>query len=168
VALEIGAFGGTSIGPTTSFTGRGQASVGLAFHRFGIALDAGFDSARSRTVGNVTVESTSQWGSLHGFLYFHPLDRLRLELSLGVRVFRLAAEATGADDNGTAEVASFGPIGGGHLTFRLIGPLSFHLNLFTSARYRAERFNVTNLGAVLELLPWEFGVLGGLQLDAAL
>lgn len=167
-SLEIGAFGGASIGPTASFTGRGQASVTLAFHRLGFSLDAGFDSARERSLGTVSVSSTTQWASLNALLYFHPLDRLRLELSLGARLWRITATTTGADENGTLAFVSAGPIAAGHLTWRIAGPLSFHATFFTSARYRAERFNVTNLGAVLELLPWEFGLLGGLQLDAAL
>ncbi|MFT3713640.1 MAG: procyclic acidic repetitive family protein [Archangium sp.] len=168
VAIELAAFGGTSIGPTTSFTGRGQANVTLAFHRLGIGLDVGLDSARTRTVSPVTMESTTQWASLHGHLYFHPLERLRLELSLGLRVWRITATSTGADTNATTALASLGPLGAAHASIRIVGPLSFQALFFTSARYRAERFTVTNLGPVLELLPWEFGLLGGLQLDAGL
>ncbi|MBL8912462.1 MAG: hypothetical protein JNM17_17350, partial [Archangium sp.] len=165
-SFEIAALGGTALGPTASFTGRGQASVALAFTRFGVSLDVGLESARTRTVAPVTVTSTSQWASLNGLIHFRPLDRLRLSLSLGVRLWRIAAETTGADANATTALASFGGVAATTATIRLIGPLSAQLSLYASSRWRAERFNVSNLGPVLELLPWEGGLLGGLVLEA--
>lgn len=166
--LGIAALGGASVGPTASVTGSGQATVSLALGRAGLSLDVGLASARTRAVDGVSVESASQWASLSAVIFFHPLERLRLALSLGPRVWRLSATTTGAAENGSLALASFGGVGAANATVRLVGPLSLVVQLFVSARWRAERFTVTNLGPVLELLPWEGGALGGLQLDASL
>ena len=156
--------GGGSIGPTAAVTGAGQAHVALGFGRFGLAVDLGLESSRSRAVEPATVTSTAQWLSVQARVAFQPFTRLRLEVLLGLRGWRLTAASTGIDEPAQTELFSFGGVGTAAASFQLWGPISLQLRVFASARWRTERFSVTNLGPVLELLPWAGGVLGGVEI----
>ena len=164
VTLDLGAMGGGSIGPTAAVTGAGQAHVALGFGRFGLAVDLGLESSRSRAVEPATVTSTAQWLSVQARVAFQPFTRLRLEVLLGLRGWRLTAASTGIDEPAQTELFSFGGVGTAAASFQLWGPISLQLRAFASARWRTERFSVTNLGPVLELLPWAGGVLGGVEI----
>ncbi len=156
--------GGGSIGPTAAVTGAGQAHVALGFGRFGLAVDLGLESSRSRSVEPATVTSTAQWLSVQARVAFQPFTRLRLEVLLGLRGWRLTAASTGIDEPAQTELFSFGGVGTAAASFQLWGPISLQLRVFASARWRTERFSVTNLGPVLELLPWAGGLLGGVEI----
>ena len=51
-------------------------------------------------------------------------------------------------------------------SYQIAGPLSVHLRAFTSLRSSRQRFFIGGVGPVLELDPWEGGLLLGLQLGA--
>lgn len=159
--LDLAVAGGGALGPTPSLTGVGQASAVLVFSRFGAMVDVGLETART---GASSVDSASQWASLSGAVQFEPTARFRWGAAVGMRGFRFTASApTGVLDATSAVVLSWGGVVSGHVALRLAGPLWAQLGGFVFLRRGPERFNVTNLGTVLELAPVGGGLLLGLS-----
>ncbi len=104
------------------------------------------------------------WASLSGFLHGAPLERLRLRVGAGLRGWRFAASSAGVLDAQSTQVFSFGGAVWADGSFRVVGPLSLQAALVGAARWRPERFLVTNLGPVLELSPFSATALIGVSI----
>lgn len=164
LALDLSLLGGGAIGPTSAVTGAGQLGASLSFSRFGAALDLGLESQRTGTVEPASVDTSAQWASLSGFLHGAPLERLRLRVGAGLRGWRFAASSAGVLDAQSTQVFSFGGAVWADGSFRVVGPLSLQAALVGAARWRPERFLVTNLGPVLELSPFSATALIGVSI----
>lgn len=163
--FDVAALGGGSLGPTPSLSGVGQLNVGLSFGFLGALLEGGIESVRSATsaVAPTRVESSAQWLSLSGRVRFELHARLRLDLALGFRLWRITAQSFNAVDPKSIELSGLGGVLSAGLSFRVAGPVSLQLRGFTSVRSSRPRFMIDGLGPVLILDPWEGGLLLGLE-----
>jgi hypothetical protein len=163
--LDVAALGGGSLGPTPTPSGVGQLNVALSLGRFGALLEGGLESVRSATstLAPTRVESSAQWLSLSGRVRFEPHVRLTLDLALGFRLWRIAAQSFNAVDARPIELLGLGGVLSAGLSFRVAGPVSVQLRGFTSVRSSRPRFLIDGLGPVLTLDPWEGGLLLGLE-----
>jgi hypothetical protein len=163
--LDVAALGGGSLGPTPTPSGVGQLNAALSLGHFGALLEGGLESARSATstLAPTRVESTAQWLSLSGRVRFEPHVRLRVDLAIGFRVWRITAQSFNAVDPRSIELLGLGGVLSAGLSFRVAGPVSLQLRGFTSVRSSRARFLIDGLGPVLTLDPWEGGLLLGLE-----
>lgn len=164
--VDLAVLGGGSLGPTPTVSGVGQLHAGAALGRFGALLEGGLEIARSASLASARVQTSTQWLSLSGRVRFAPIDRLRLDLALGFRLWRIAAQSFDTLYPQSLELLGLGGVVSVGTSFQLIGPLSGHLRAFTSVRSRRDRFLIDGLGPVIELQPWEGGLLLGLEVRA--
>lgn len=163
--LDAAALGGGGLGPTAAVAGLGQLQVGFLVGRLGALLEGGLESSRSgSTASGARVESNTQWLSLSARLGFRPAQRLRLDLALGFRLWRITAQGLNTFDAQSLELLGLGGVLSGGASFQLIGPLALHLRAFASLRATRPRFLINGFGPVLTLDPFEAGLLLGLEL----
>ena len=165
LTLEIAALGGGGLGPTAAVAGIGQLQVGVFVGRVGALMEGGLETTRSASSSSgARVESNTQWLSLSGRLSFTPADRLRLDLALGFRLWRITAQGLNTFDPQSLELLGLGGVLSGGASFQLIGPLALHLRAFASLRATRPRFLINGFGPVLTLDPVEAGLLLGVEL----
>ncbi|PZR13301.1 MAG: hypothetical protein DI536_13530 [Archangium gephyra] len=166
--LDVLALGGVANDPLSVpepvTTGLGQLGVRGALGRWGILLDVGFDSARSRSLGDVTVTASSQWLSLSFSVAFQPAERFSFDLALGMRGWRFGGSATGVDAPQQRDFFSLGGVVSAGFNVRIVGPLHVQLRPFASLRGNRGAFLVENLGTVIPIEPLTFGALLGAML----
>lgn len=163
--LEAAALGGGGLGPTAAVAGLGQVQVGFFVGRVGALLEGGLETTRSASSSSgARVESNTQWFSLSGRFSFTPAKRLRLDLALGFRLWRITAQGLNTFDAQSLELRGLGGVLSGGVSFQLIGPLALHLRAFASLRATRPRFLINGFGPVLTLDPFEAGLLLGLEL----
>ena len=166
--LDVLALGGVGNDPLSVpepvTTGLGQLGVRGALGRWGILLDVGFDSARSRSLGDVTVTASSQWLSLSFSVAFQPAERFSFDLALGMRGWRFGGSATGVDAPQQRDFFSLGGVVSAGFNVRIVGPLHVQLRPFASLRGNRGAFLVENLGTVIPIEPLTFGALLGAML----
>lgn len=163
LSLDFAALVGGSYGPTSDLTAVGQLHAALSFGRLGLLLEGGFQSARSAEQNAIRIESTMQWLSLSGRTHFNPHPRLRLDLAVGFRVWRIAAQSINAATPKSLDLAAFGWVASAGASFRIFGPVALQLRAFGSLRNNHPRFVIDGAGPTLDLQPWEGGLILGLE-----
>lgn len=168
LTLDIIALGGIANDPLSTpepvTTGIGQLALRGAIGRWGLLIDGGFDSARTRTLNDVTATASSQWLSLSFSVAFQPLERVSLDLALGLRGWRFGATATGVDAPSFQRFLSLGVVLSAGFNYQLIGPLHVQLRPWLSLRGSRGAFLVENLGTLIPIEPLTFGALLGVML----
>lgn len=161
LVIDAALLGGAAIGPSTSPTMSGQLSLGAGIERIGAVIEAGLQSAHASELNRTRVEVSLQWASVLARVRFRPIDAIQLEASLGPRAWRLSAISTGPD--ASTNVVVFGGVAALGGSLRIAGPFSVHARWYGSLRSQIDRFVVADVGPVLELQPWETGLLLGVE-----
>lgn len=157
-----GLFGGVASGATAQVLPTGLFTFDITRGLFGAALDVGLSRETSAERSPGTVASSWQWLSVSARLAIPLLERLLVEVQLGVRVYRVTARASGFEVVSPEQVLlSVGAVGSVGVSFRVVGPVGVSLRLVGNTR-RAESFRVDGLGPVLETGPFEGSALAGL------
>lgn len=168
LSLEVIALAGVAHEPlptsAPATTAQGHFGVRGAVGRWGLLLDGGFESGRTRTLGVATATASSQWLSLSFSVGFKPAARFSLDLALGVRGWRFAASATGVLDAVPQTFFTIGGVLSAGFNLQLVGPLQLQLRPWVSLRGSRGAFTVTNLGTVISIEPLAFGALLGAML----
>jgi hypothetical protein len=157
-----GLFGGIASGATSQVLPTGAFTLDATRGRFGAALDVGLSRETTAERSPGAVASSWQWLSISARLAIPLLERLLLEVQLGVRGYRVTARASGFEVVSPEQVLlSVGAVGSVGVSFRVVGPLGVSLRLVGNTR-RPEAFLVEGLGSVLETGAFEGGALAGL------
>jgi hypothetical protein len=157
-----GLFGGVASGATAQVLPTGLFTLDVTRGLFGAALDVGLSRETSAERSPGTVASSWQWLSVSARLAIPLLERLLVEVQLGVRGYRVTARASGFEVVSPEQVLlSVGAVGSVGVSFRVVGPVGVSLRLVGNTR-RAESFRVDGLGPVLETGPFEGSALAGL------
>ncbi|MGV3619894.1 MAG: hypothetical protein ACO1OB_03700 [Archangium sp.] len=160
--IALGGIGNDSLSqPEPVTTGIGQLALRGAIGRWGLLVDGGFDSARTRTIGDITATASSQWLSLSFSVAFQPLERFSLDLALGVRGWRFGGTATGVDNPSFQRFLSLGGVLSAGFNLKLVGPLHAQLRPWLSLRGNRGAFVVENVGTFIPIEPLTFGALLG-------
>ncbi|HEY1086490.1 MAG TPA: hypothetical protein VGE37_02305 [Archangium sp.] len=162
--LDLGLFGGGAVGPTSDVVTSGQLLVALGVKRIAAVADVGLQTSRLGEVGFARVQVSTQWASLSGRVRFVPTERLELEGSLGVRGWRF--EAVSNSPVASTVVFGIGGVATLGASLRVAGPVALHARAYGSLRSQSDRFVLANVGPVIELQPWELGLLIGIEVRA--
>lgn len=164
LVLDLGLFGGGAAGPTSDVVTSGQFLVALGVKRIAAVADVGLQTSRLGEVGFARVQVSTQWASLSGRVRLVPTDRLELEGSLGVRGWRF--EAVSNAPAASTVVFGIGGVATLGASLRVAGPIALHARAYGSLRSQSDRFVLANVGPVIELQPWELGMLIGIEVRA--
>ncbi len=160
--------GGGAIGPTPEVTPGGTVRIGASYGRFGAVLDAALEAERTKAIEAGTVYVTRQWLGLSGRVHFLPLERLLLDLTLGVRGFRLELGGRGYPDARSPEERfDFGGALTAGARLRLFGPLWLEGRAVTGLRTQNPALELADPATgdrrtLLVVAPWDLGLYLGL------
>jgi hypothetical protein len=135
--------------------------VDVGHGALGASLDATIEGTTARVASSGHLGTTFQWLTLSARWRFTWLERLSLDLGLGVRGSRLTATATGFSTNETATLYSLGPAVTASLWVRVLGPLQVVVRASTALRLPADQFVVAQ-GPTFSVGAWQAGVVAGL------
>lgn len=165
--LDVALLGGATIGPTTDLAPIGTLRAGLSIHRWGVVLDGAFEGERSRRVDPGTAYASRQWLGLSGRVTFAPLDTLNLDLTLGVRGFRVVVGGRGFVDATEDVKLDLGGALTGGARVTLFGPLALEARAHAALRGNANALKLVDQTTgeqttVLTISPWDVGLSLGL------
>ncbi len=165
--LDVALLGGATIGPTTDLAPFGTLRAGLSIHRWGVVLDGAFEGERSRRVDPGTAYASRQWLGLSGRVTFAPLDTLNLDLTLGVRGFRVVVGGRGFVDASEDVKLDLGGALTGGARVTLFGPLALEARAHAALRGNANALKLADQTTgeqttVLTISPWDVGLSLGL------
>ena len=162
----VGVLGGVASGATNDVLPAGQLVVDVTRGWLGAAVDVGLSGEVVSIRDDGSARSSWQWVSASTRLAIPVRDRLLLEAQLGVRGYRVLANASGFAQVDPQQVLfSVGAAGSVGASFRLVGPVGISLRLTGNTRL-AESFIIERPGGVRDTVlstgPLEGSVLAGL------
>ncbi len=163
MTLTVGALGGGGYGPTSTIAPLGQLQVAFSIGRLGALLEGGLQTTRAAEVASIRVETTTQWLSLSPRVHFNPHERLQLDVALGLRLWNIGAQSSNATLSKHLDVFAWGGVLSAGASYRVVGPMSVTLRGFGSVRNSRARFVIDGVGPILDLEPWEAGLMLGVE-----
>ncbi len=166
-SADLSVLGGAAVGPTPDVAPGGTLRIGASWGRFGAVIDAALEAERSKAVAPGTAYLTRPWLGLSGRVHFVPLERLLLDLTLGVRGFRLELGGRGYPDFRSSVLFDFGGALTAGARLRLWGPLWLEGRGLVGLRTRTTPLQLEDLASeerrtILVVAPWDVGLYLGL------
>lgn len=159
--VRLAVAGGFSAAATPNVVPAGAVVLDVGKGALGGSLDGALEGESVLSAAPGQARASAQWLTLAARWRFSWLERLSLDLGVGVRGSRLSATATGFTTNGTAIQLGLGPAALATFWVRLFGPVQLMVRASAALRLPAESLVVEG-GPTFSIGAAHLGAVAGL------